>query len=724
MRSTTIIRITAAATVAALGGVASAQCLNSKMLPSAPAAGEFNFTSGDISGDRVVLGRNAVDVSGQFDQGRAQFFIRQGLDWVSDGLVTGTDSSGGDRFGTAVSIKGTRAAIGAPFHFLSGVGGNSHGAAYIFDWFLFGGWSQSQKLTDPTPVSQERFGEAIAVDGNWVVVGAPYKTIGGVNFTGAACFFQNVSGTWTFRQQSAVPSGAGPSDNFGAAVDLIGDVAIVGAPRRTVSGTSDAGTAYIYRRSGTVWNLESTLLPQVISTSGEFGGSVCIIGDLAVVGARLSTVGPNNSAGIVTIFRRSGGSWVREQTIPNPTPATVSFFGTSVSLSGNRCTITSSLPERVYVYQEISGVWTLVETQTDPDGGSGQFGYFVAADGHQTLIGDPADDTIVANNGAAYVYTAEENGSDSCDSPRAIGFGEWIGCNMDATTDGPAGCAPSGKDVWYSQLVDCTGWYQVDTQGSNFDTVLSVYEGVSCPGTLVACDDDGGTGTSSLVQFFAVKGQYLKIRVAGYGSSPASGTFILKTTRLAPFNDDCASALNVTEGAYPFGTCLATTDGFGEPPCVFFGDNQVNQDVWYTYTASCTGQTTVSLCGSDFDTKLNVYSGAGCPLLIQNPIACADDSCGTSSLVTFSALAGQSYKIRVGGFGAATGSGVMTITNTPSCPGDADGVSPVGLGDLAVIINHWNMSVTGCNNGDVSGDGAVGLDDVVVVINNWTAACP
>jgi hypothetical protein len=120
-------------------------------------------------------------------------------------------------------------------------------------------------------------------------------------------------------------------------------------------------------------------------------------------------------------------------------------------------------------------------------------------------------------------------------------------------------------------------------------------------------------------------------------------------------------------------------------------------------------------------TVLDVFEGTCAE---ARSVACNDDFCANSSQVTFAAAAGQSYKIRVGGFGANTGSGVMSITNTQTCPGDADGISPVGLGDIAVIINHWAQSASGCNQGDLSGNGAVGLEDIAIVINSWSTACP
>lgn len=135
--------------------------------------------------------------------------------------------------------------------------------------------------------------------------------------------------------------------------------------------------------------------------------------------------------------------------------------------------------------------------------------------------------------------------------------------------------------------------------------------------------------------------------------------------RSTPANDDCADAIPVDDGIVPINNLDATTDGPDEPPvCTFFGDSNVGSDIWFNYIASCSGDLTVSLCGSDYDAKLAVYGECGrCPP--QNPaVACDDDFCAVAgpSQVTLPVVAGDCYRIRVGGFTGRQGKGIMTIT--------------------------------------------------------------
>ena len=119
-------------------------------------------------------------------------------------------------------------------------------------------------------------------------------------------------------------------------------------------------------------------------------------------------------------------------------------------------------------------------------------------------------------------------------------------------------------------------------------------------------------------------------------------------------NDNCQNALPVGEVIdLPFDTTQATHDG---PGLVMSSPN-----LWYHYTAGCTGTATVSLCGSQFDTMLAVYSGAACDPSRDRLIVYNDDACNLQSEVTFDVVAGETYLIEVGGYGRSTGTGVLTI---------------------------------------------------------------
>jgi hypothetical protein len=143
-----------------------------------------------------------------------------------------------------------------------------------------------------------------------------------------------------------------------------------------------------------------------------------------------------------------------------------------------------------------------------------------------------------------------------------------------------------------------------------------------------------------------------------------------------PNNDYCVNPAQVGDGETAFNTAGATTDGPDEPAaCNFFDYTHIESDIWFCYQATCTGKVVMSLCGSEYDTKMAVYEGCGCP--VAGPIACDDDGCGfvgSPSRVEFQATLGQSYLIRIGGFVGDRGAGTLTILcDVEVCgPGNGD----------------------------------------------------
>ncbi len=117
--------------------------------------------------------------------------------------------------------------------------------------------------------------------------------------------------------------------------------------------------------------------------------------------------------------------------------------------------------------------------------------------------------------------------------------------------------------------------------------------------------------------------------------------------------DLCAAATPIAgTGLFPFDTTAATTDGLPDTLCFFFGQDNIENDVWFTWTAPNDGTFEVSTCGlTSVDTRIAIYDG-GCagPVL-----TCNDDSCGTlQTEVSWGALAGSTYLIRIGTYPGAT----------------------------------------------------------------------
>ncbi len=149
-----------------------------------------------------------------------------------------------------------------------------------------------------------------------------------------------------------------------------------------------------------------------------------------------------------------------------------------------------------------------------------------------------------------------------------------------------------------------------------------------------------------------------------------------------------------------FSTVGATTDGPTEANLGFCcGDLQVNQDVWFLYTASCSGTASVSLCGSNYDTKVAVYTGTACPTGPNTAIAGNDDStqCNSAqSYTTFPCTEGSQYLIRVGGYLGNVGTVHMLVgcAAAPQC-GSADFNGDGDLGTDADIEAFFRVLAGG-----------------------------
>ena len=257
-----------------------------------------------------------------------------------------------------------------------------------------------------------------------------------------------------------------------------------------------------------------------------------------------------------------------------------------------------------------------------------------------------------------------------------------------AEQDGPHHCMYS-PNLWYCYTASCTGKATVSLAGSSFDTMLAVYKECGPDldfGDMIQCNDDSGGSRQSEVVFDAIVGNQYLIEVGGYDLETGHGLLSISCDGVTPpasSKDDCENAKAVGDVKnMAFDTTDATFDGSGL--CM------TSPNIWYCYTATCSGNVTVSLAGSSYDTMLAVYDGCECYPTSNDLIQCNDDA-GSSyqSAVTFAAIAGDQYLIEVGGYGSETGEGLLTI----SC----EGVVVQGktdLGDAPDGTNRINRPIT------------------------------
>jgi len=187
-----------------------------------------------------------------------------------------------------------------------------------------GVYVQEQRLTASD--GNTGMGMSIAISGNTVVVGAR----GDAGLRGSAYVFVRNGTTWT-EQQKLIPSHTSPEAQlFGYSVAIAGDTIVVGAISSQIPGSTGRGSAYVFVRSGTSWTEQARLLAPDAGGEGinfQFGWSVAVDGDLAIIGA--NGAGPN-FRGAAYVYSRSANVWAFDQRLAASDAADLDSFGYSV----------------------------------------------------------------------------------------------------------------------------------------------------------------------------------------------------------------------------------------------------------------------------------------------------------------------------------------------------------------------------------------------------------
>jgi hypothetical protein len=291
-----------------------------------------------------------------------------------------------------------------------------------------------------------------------------------------------------------------------------------------------------------------------------------------------------------------------------------------------------------------------------------------------------------------------------------------------STTSGPTVRA----DAWFEYTAFCTGVLDISTCGGvDFDCRLSVYlaDG-GCPSSgtspLVCADDSCGTAAN--VSTFAIAGQTFLIRIGSSDGSTGSGILNIECGGFpGPANDECVDAESIGTGdsITSFSTLGATGSGIDTAiGCSTTGGPSVEADIWFLYEADCTGELAISICGADFDSRMDVYdASAGCPTSGTSPLTCGDDVCGDDPEVLTLAIAGQQFLIRIGSSDGGTGAGDLAITCTPfgdPCPEDLNGDGAVTGADLGLLLGGWATP-----DADINGDGITNGADLGLLLGAW-----
>jgi hypothetical protein len=286
-----------------------------------------------LGGDTAVVGAYGDDIGSNTDQGSAYVFTRSNGDWTLQQKLTAGDGGFYDRLGNAVAVSGDTIVVGAR---TDTVGANYfQGSAYVFTRSN-GVWTEQQRITAPDGAESDSFGTAVAVSGDTVLVGAIHDTVGSNYQQGSAYVFGRSNGVWTFQQKLTAPNGDGePSDAYGGSVALSERTLVVGAYLDDIGHLPNHGSVYVYARTHTGWTLEKKLAASDREFNDLFGFSVALDGETLAVGAVRAFVGGNFGQGSAYVFTRSSGVWTEQQKLTASDGEASDNFGFSVALSGD-----------------------------------------------------------------------------------------------------------------------------------------------------------------------------------------------------------------------------------------------------------------------------------------------------------------------------------------------------------------------------------------------------
>lgn len=350
-----------------------------------------------------------------------------------------------DHFGYAVAVDGDYAVIGSPFENEDENGSNTlqnSGSVYIYKRSASGVWSQHQKIVPNVRHLASSFGWSVAIDGNYIVVGAfadgtDADDLNNIGSSGSAYIFKlDGSGYWNQVQKLVAPIRK-VDDNFGCSVSISIDKVVIGSygedeDENELNEVESSGAAYVYEMNlNDVWVIKQKIVSTARVGADRFGYSVGISGDQMIISALRDETDENENNNLVScgsayvLKRDQLGSWNHVQKIVQDLRASGDNFGESVAISGNRIIVGSPGEDEdasnsnhqtdagaAYVFEKNGSVWIEKNKLVHHDRFQGQFfGKAVSISGDLALVGCPHeysnsnDQVYKQSSGSAYVFS-------------------------------------------------------------------------------------------------------------------------------------------------------------------------------------------------------------------------------------------------------------------------------------------------------------------------------
>lgn len=361
-----------------------------------------------LDGSRALIAAPSEIVNDRNYQGAVYVFENQNQ-WMETARLEASDGDGYDYFGQDVAVVGNMAAIGAP--------GKRMGAVYIFEE-TGGIWQETQIIEPELPAGQGfnpmRFGNTIALSEAFLFVTAPAMLTESQLRTSVVFVYQRTDEGWTFLQQLASPTGDDEA-KFGDALAVQGNRLVVGAPEAN-GGATNSGAAYLYEWEDSAWTFKHTFLYPESNAYEHFGASVDIDGDQLLIGSLMHVFDPEEGpVGTAHVFVHSGATWFHAAMLSSPYTERNDFYGESVGIAGDLAVVSAVRSDHsnatdagsVHVFRQDNGFWREVYRllPSEEEAQSHMYlGGAIALSGFNLLVGAPLADNLNDDSGNTYIH--------------------------------------------------------------------------------------------------------------------------------------------------------------------------------------------------------------------------------------------------------------------------------------------------------------------------------
>jgi len=334
--------------------------------------------SGALSGNTLVIGAQFEPNEKGNSPGSVYVYGRSKESWIQQAKLTAErPNRNEEHFGFSVACSEDLVVVGATYDDPTRIHNPSR--AYVYGR-AGGAWVLEGILKASAAKGRaDFFGGATAVDGNTVVVGASWAE--------AAHVFTRSEGSW--EHQTKLTAGDGVPRGFGHSVSISGDTIVVGASLDD-DPKKDAGSAYVFTRTGAAWTQQARLTARQPCERARFGGAVSVGKDTIAVGAQYNQVNGRKD-GAAFVFNRSGNTWIQQAKLIAKDYSQYANFGCAVSVSGDRVAVGAKGDREwsgaVYVFERTGGSWQ-EQKYTAADGApKEQFGGWVSLTSSTLAVG-------------------------------------------------------------------------------------------------------------------------------------------------------------------------------------------------------------------------------------------------------------------------------------------------------------------------------------------------